>query len=134
MESDQPSYINTINQKVMVKIFQGKSASGIILVETLVSVDMSGHENFPHFFGVLNNSSRFFKAHIVGTVTLKTLLNSQQSLLQWSLVCTDVVRAIHALYRRCILHNDLTFRKCSNLICCKPGTEKHKQYNNFHLH
>ena len=76
-------------------------------------------------------------------------------ILKWESICSDIIRAVHSLHLKGILHNDLhcnnallrgdchvkmiDFGKCTLIkdpviYAIEPGSEKQKPYNKYHCH
>ena len=92
--------------KVTVKSFSGSSKNRHILVEELIYSEMSGNLHFPFFYGMIK--SRFLLIECIdNSTTLRKSLEKNCFILKWESICSDIVRAVHSLHLKGILHNDL---------------------------
>ena len=146
------NYVKSIQLKVAVKSFSESSKNRHILAEGLIYSEMSGNPHFPFFYGMIK--SRFLLTECIDdSTTLRKSLEKKFFILKWESICSDIVRAVHSLLLKGILHNDLhcnkvllrgnchvkiiDFGKCilieDPVICAiKSGSEKQKLYNKYH--
>lgn len=150
-------HLKSINQKVAVKILSSKLSPADIRAEAMVALEMSGHPNFVFLFGLIQPNFLIFE--FIGSCenapTIRHVITNCIPLNFWKDVCLDLVRAIHHLHVKQLLHNDLhtqnvLLRECRyvkiidfgkvSLIenpvvySIKPGTPTHTKYNNVHKH
>lgn len=153
----QHGILRSMRQNVAIKTFKDNCSRADVLAEASVLREMSGHPQFPYFFGLVE--PRKLLMEYIGSETtspsLRAVLRNGIVFSHWKGVCMDLVRALKELHNRGILHNDLhpgnilirelkyvkliDFGK-STLIedpvtyKIKPGSEKHKRYNTYHRH
>ena len=153
----QEGFIRSIQQKVAVKIFNDKLSVSDILAEAVITLEMSGHSNFPFVFGMVEPDKLIleFIGNDTTAPSLRDVISSGKSISRWKIICLDLTRALHALHKKGLLHNDLHSRNIlvrneqyvkiidfgkstltDDPVCyaIKPGTPKHTRYNTKHLH
>ena len=148
-------FISSIQQKVAVKIFSDRLSRTDILAESAIALEMSGHPNFAYVFGMVAPNRLILEFIGNGSLTISDTISNNMNLDYWKSICLDLVRAMHELHNRGVLHNDLHSRNIllrnskhvkvidfgkatliDDPVCysIKPGTPKHKRYNTIHLH
>ena len=150
-------FVQSIKQKVAVKIFSEKLGERDILAEAVIATEMSGHPNFAFVFGMSKPNKLLLE--FIGTdesaPCLGDVISKNLNFSFWKEVCLDLIHALHELHTRGILHNDLhsrnimlrnvkhvkiiDFGKATRIddpVCysIKPGTPKHAKYNSIHKH
>ena len=150
-------YINSLRQKVAIKIFDEKTPQREQTAEAMACRKMSGHPNFPFLFGRVEPNKLLFEfiGDDVSAPSLKDVFLRKIPLPHWKEISMDLVRALHSLHEHGLLHNDLhsgnilirhlkhvkfiDFGKATLIddpvmYCIKPDTEKQRRYNTLHKH
>lgn len=150
-------YIKCIKQIVAVKTIGEKSTKSDILAEAKIAQQLSGHPNFPYFFGFIEPNHLLFEfiGDNVTAPSLRDIISRNLDLSNSKDVCISLCRALHHLHQSNILHNDIhpgnillrntkfvklidfgkaTLADDPVLYEIKPGTRKHERYNKFHQH
>ena len=123
-----------------------------ILAEAVVGIKLSGHDNFPFVFGLLNNNVILMEnfecypnllVKLKAGITVKELKDA----------CKGVLKGIQFMHKNNLLHNDI---KSDNVILANttkvidfgkatliskpvyynilPGSKEQEKYNKFHRH
>ena len=96
-------YIKSMQLKVAVKSFSESSKNRHILAEGLIYSEMSGNPHFLFFYGMIK--SRFLLIECIdNSTTLRKSLEKNCFILKWESICSDIVRAVHSLHLKGILH------------------------------
>jgi len=128
-----------------------------ILAEAKISQEMSGHPNFPYFFGLVEPNKLMFEfiGDDVCAPSLRDVIKREMMLNEFKAICLALCRALHHLHKSGFLHNDIhpgnvlirsmrhvkliDFGKATLvddpvIYSIKHGTEKHEKYNRLHKH
>ena len=150
-------YINSIKQKVAIKVFNENSSQKERLAEAMVCRQMAGHPNFPFLFGRVDPDKLLFEfiGDDLTAPTLRVIFKNNTPLDHWKIICLDLVRALSAFHEKGLLHNDIhpgnvlvrqgkyvklidfgkvTLMDDPTVYCIKPGSDRQKRYNTIHRH
>ena len=153
--------INKLSLKAVIKIIdERKSSKKHVLAEAIVTMTLSGHNNFPYCFGMMNDNAILME--YLGTVTgvdsetyptLAKHVKKGTSVDLLKKIFIAIFKAIEFMHTKKILHNDI---KSDNVVVADtikvidfgkatmmtnpviysiaPGTTTHQMYNTRHRH
>ena len=112
--------IKTLNLVVAAKMHKSHASKNSILSETVISITLSGHVNFPFCFGLLGDNvtlMEYFGSFINDKwdtcPNFAQRLQKDISVKELTWICVGIIDAFQYLHKKLILHNDI---KADNII------------------